>query len=70
MLDDWFNFNNLEVYKSIFKITQETNKFELYTDNFDKFSIPELKKELDEIISFSDIAPEHLRHELIGPCTI
>ena len=32
----------LEVYNSIFNITKENNKFELYTDTFDEFSFLEL----------------------------
>ena len=34
---------DLEVYNSIFNITKEKNKFELYTDTFDEFSFTELK---------------------------
>ena len=35
---------DLEVYNSIFNITKENNKFELYTDTFDEFSFEELKE--------------------------
>ena len=46
---------NLELCNSIFNITEEKNKFKPYTDNFDKFSLKELKDELgDEIFSISD----------------
>ena len=35
---DWtLGLVNSEVYNSIFNITQENNKFELYTDSFDEF---------------------------------
>ena len=40
---------SLEVYNSIFKITEENNKFELHTDTFDEFSFEELKDELEDI---------------------
>ena len=57
---------NLEVYNSIFHITEENNKFELYTDNFDEFSFTELKDELEKILGFSDITPKHLQHDIVG----
>ena len=34
---------SLEVYISIFNITEENNKFELYTDTFDEFYFEQLK---------------------------
>ena len=40
---------------------------ELYTDNFDEFSFEESKDELEEILSISDMTPQHLQHEKIGP---
>ena len=60
---------SLEVYYSFANITEEYkyNKFELYTDNFDEFSFSELKDELEEIFSISDITPYHLQHEKLGP---
>ena len=58
---------SLEVYNSIFNITEENNKFELYTDSFDESSFEELKDELEEILSISDTTPQHLQHEVIGP---
>ena len=48
---------DLEVYKSNFNITEKNNKFEIYADDFDEFSFAELKDELEEILSVSDIAP-------------
>ena len=54
---------SLEVYNSIFNINTTNIKFELYTDNFDEFSIEELKDELEEIHNISDIAPYHLQRE-------
>ena len=56
-----------EVSNAIFNITEENTKFELYTDNFDKFSFEELKDELKDIPNISGITPYHLQHEKIGP---
>ena len=58
---------SLEVYISIFNITEENNKSELYRDNFEKFSFEELKDEVEEIHSISDITLFHLQQEKIGP---
>ena len=46
------------------------NKFPLLRDTFDEFSFEELKDELEEILSNSDITASHLQHENIGPCII
>ena len=62
--------SGLEVYNPLFNITEENNKFELYTGTFDEFSIDELKDGLEEILSTSDITPSHLHHEKIGPRSI
>ena len=62
---------DLEVYNSIFNITKENNKFELYIDNFDEFfSYTELKDEIAEILNISAITPYHLQHETIAPLII
>ena len=58
---------DLEVYNSIFNITKENNKFELYTDTFDEFSFEELKDELEEILDIPNFTDEHLQHETIAP---
>ena len=58
---------SLEVYNSIINITEENNKFELQTDVFDELSYEDLKNELEEILSISDIKSYHLQHEKIGP---
>ena len=58
---------SLEVYNSILKKTEEYNKFELYTANFEKSSFAELKNKLEEILSILDFTPTHLQHEIIGP---
>ena len=57
---------NLDVYKSIFNITEENNKFEVYTDNFDEFSFTKLKIELKEILDISNILSEHLQVDITG----
>ena len=58
---------SLEIYNSIFNITEENNKTELYTDNFDELSFEELEDELDEILTISQITPNYLQHQFIGP---
>ena len=58
---------DLEVYNSIFNITKENNKVELYTDTFDEFSFEELKDELEEILDIPNITEEHQQHETIAP---
>ena len=57
---------DLEVYNSIFNIREENNKFEFYSDTFDKLSFEELNDELEEIFSLSVITPYHLQQEIIG----
>ena len=57
---------SLEVYNSIFIISEENIKFELYTDTFDA----QLKDELEEILSISDKTPSYLQIEKIGPRNI
>ena len=61
---------SLEVSKSILNITTTNNRFELFTDAFDKFSLEELKDEIEEIINISEITSNHLQHETMGPRVI
>ena len=56
-----------EVYISIFSITEEINKFELYTGTFDKFLFEEIKDEIEEIICISDFTPSQLQHGIKRP---
>ena len=66
--EDWMlGLVDLEVYKSIFNITDENNKFELYRDTSGKFGFVELKDELEEILNISHITNEHLDDEILGP---
>ena len=65
---DWMiGLVDLEVYNSIFNITKENNKFELYTDTFDEFSFMELKDEVEEILNISNITDAHLEDDKLGP---
>ena len=68
---DWMlGLIDLEVYNSIFNITKENNKFELYTDTFDDFSFLELKDELEEILNIPNITDSHLEDESLTPLII
>ena len=58
---------SLEVYNSVFNITEENNKFELYRDNSNRFGFLALKDELEEILNIPHISQEHLQDEIIGP---
>ena len=51
---------DLEVYNSIFIITEENNKFEIYRDTPTKFQFLDLKDELEEILGIPHITREHL----------
>ena len=65
---DWMiGLINLEIYNSIFNITEENNKFELYRDTSAKFGFLELKDELEDILNIPHITNEHLDDEIIGP---
>ena len=65
---DWMlGIIDLDVYNSIFNITKENNKFELYTDTFDEFSFPEIKDEIGEILNISNITDDHLEDETLAP---
>ena len=58
---DWMiGLTDLEVYNSIFNITEENNKFEIYRDVPTKFQFLNLKDELEEILGISHITREHL----------
>ena len=65
---DWMlGLIDLEVYNSVFNITTENNKFELYTDTFDEFSFLELKDEVEEIPNIPEITNDHLEDETLAP---
>ena len=65
---DWMlGLIDLEVYNSVFNITKENNKFELYTDTFDDFSFEELKDEVEEILNIPEITDDHSEDETLAP---
>ena len=51
---------DLEVYNSIFNITEENNKFEIYRVRPTKFQFLDLKDELEEILGTPHFTREHL----------
>ena len=58
---DWMiGLTDLEEYNSIFNITEENNKFEIYRDIPTKFQFLDLKDELEEIFGIPNITREHL----------
>ena len=65
---DWMiGLIDLEVYNSIFNITEENNKFMIYTDTFDEYSFEELKDEVEEILSIPEITDDYLEDETLAP---
>ena len=54
---------NLQVYNSIFNITEANNKFEIYRDTPTKFQFLDLKDELEEILGIQHITREHLLND-------
>ena len=65
---DWMTgLTDLEVYNSIFNITEKNNKIEIYRDISNKFGFLELKDKLEEILNIPHITIEHLDDEILGP---
>ena len=65
---DWMlGLVDLEVYNSIFDITEENNKFEIYRDISNRFGFLELKDELEDIFNISHITIKHLDDKILGP---
>ena len=65
---DWMlGLTDLEVYNSIFNITEKNNKFEIYRDISNKFGFLELKDKLEEILNIPHITTKHLDDEILGP---
>ena len=59
---------NLEGYNFIIDFTEEENKIELYTDDSDdESSFNELRDKVAEVLGLSDMSPDDLQHEIIGP---
>ena len=61
---------SLEVYNSIFNITEQNNKFDLCKDSFDEVSFAKLKVADEEIVNVSDLSPEVLKGDVLGPFII
>ena len=65
--------STLEVYISIFNITEENTKFEIYNFPDEKINILSYEKVRDDIekdLGFSDFTATDLQDELIGPIII
>ena len=62
------SLTGLDVHNSILNITEENNKFGPSTDDSDdEFSFIELKDNITEVLSLSDISPEDLQNEIQEP---
>ena len=59
--------NYITLFISIFNITEENIKFELYTDIIIEFTIMGWKDELEDFFNFEDITPKHIQDEKLGP---
>ena len=66
---DWMiGLTNLELYNSIYNITEKNNNFEIYSDISNKFGFLELKDKLEGILNIPHITMiEHLDDEILGP---
>ena len=71
---DWMiGLTDLEVYNSIFNITEENNKFEIYKFPDDKIggvTYDKVKGEIERDLDISDITPEDLQDDIIAPIII
>ena len=71
---DWMiGLVDLEVYNSIFNITEENNKFELYKFPDEKaggFSYTKVRDEIQKDLGISDITDVDLQDDIIGPIII
>jgi len=71
---DWtIGLTSLQVYNSIFNITEENNKFELYKfpDNkIGNISYTKVRDEIEKDLGISDITPTDLQDDIIGPIII
>ena len=69
--DNWMiGLTDLEVYNSIFKITEENNKFELYKFPDEKaggISYTKVRDEIEKDLGIGDITAADLQDEIIGP---
>ena len=71
---DWMiGLTDLEVYNSIFNITEETNKFDLYKFPDEKaggITYEKVREEIEEDLDIEDITAEDLQDDIIGPIII
>ena len=71
---DWMiGLTDLEVYNSIFNITEENNKFELYKFPDEKrggISYTKVRDEIAKDLGIEDITPADLRDDIIAPIII
>ena len=72
--DDWkIGLTDLEVYNSIFNITEENNKFQLYEFPDDKIggvTYEKVRAEIEKDLDIEDITAEDLQDDIIGPIII
>ena len=72
--DDWMlGLTDLEVYNSIFNITEENNQFELYKFPDDKIggvTYEKVRSAIERDLDISDITPEDLQDDIIAPILI
>ena len=72
--DDWMlGLTDLEVYNSIFNITEENNKIELYKFPDEKaggVTYEKVKGEIERDLDISDITAEDLQDDIIAPINI
>ena len=64
---------SLEVNNSVFNITEENNKIELYTFPVSKIggvTYEKVKGEIEKVLDISDITATDLQDEIIGPIVI
>ena len=71
---DWMiGLTDLEVYNSIFNITEENNKFELYKfpdENAGGITYTKVRDEIEKCLDITDITATDLQDERIGPIII
>ena len=71
---DWMiGLTDLEVYNSIFNITEENNKFELYKFPNEKaggVTYEKVRDEIEKDLDIKDITAEDLQDDIIGPIII
>ena len=71
---DWMiGLTNLEIYNSIFNITEENNKFKLYKFPDEKaggVTYEKVRDEIEKDLDISDITAADLQDDLIGPVII